>query len=208
MGKCIKITLMSTTYLFIDGTNLFAGQYELFGPKRYLNYELFITLLEKKINVRFDKILFYASYTPRKEHLTSKDIFFLKNEFLFYKQVRAHIKTVFFKGYRSKTSGKEKEVDVKLSVDLVGYGLLHKYDAAYLFSGDADFLQAVQFVKTYVGNIDIKLLCLSNRIMYKGLYAAPSFLIGFAMKDIPIRFRKLNETIILQKTAELCPRLG
>jgi hypothetical protein len=24
------------TFLFIDGTNLYAGQYELFGPKKYL----------------------------------------------------------------------------------------------------------------------------------------------------------------------------
>lgn len=197
-----------TTFLFIDGTNLCVGQYELFGPLRYLNYSRFIKLIEQKIKITFDQILFYASYTSRPPSPTEKERLYLKNEFLFYKQVKQDNKTTFFKGYRSKTSGKEKEVDVKLSVDLVGYGLLNKFQKTYLFSGDADFLQAVQFLRSQKSAVEIELLCLSNRIMYKGLYAVKTTLIGFNQRSIPMRLQKLNRVIYLQKTAELCPRLG
>ena len=28
------------TYLFVDGTNLYAGQYELYGPEKYLDFTI------------------------------------------------------------------------------------------------------------------------------------------------------------------------
>ncbi len=45
----------------------------------------------------------------------------MKNEGLFYKSVRKMMNVKFFLGYRSKTSKKEKEVDVKLAVDVVNF---------------------------------------------------------------------------------------
>ncbi len=30
------------SYLFVDGSNLYAGQYELFGPKKYLDFSKYI----------------------------------------------------------------------------------------------------------------------------------------------------------------------
>ncbi len=171
-----------TTYLFIDGTNFYAGQYEFFGPNKYLDFSLFIKQVEKKLNIVFDKILFYASYTPKKKRLTKKEYEFISNEFSFYRSVKKTPRVTFFKGYRSKTSGKEKEVDVKLSVDLVGYGLLGKFDSAYLITGDADFLQAVQFLKRHKPSVKIRLICLANKIMYRGLYAIPSYIIDHQEK--------------------------
>ena len=100
------------TYLFIDGTNLYASQYELFGPQKYLNFSKFIEEIEKKIKVKFNKIYFYASYTPKKKKTTKKEKLYIVNEFQFYKSVKNSKRVKFFKGYRSKTSGKEKEVDV------------------------------------------------------------------------------------------------
>ena len=64
-----------------------------------------------------------------------------------HKSVRETENVFFFKGYRSKTSGKEKEVDVKLAVDIVDFAHRNKYQSVYLFSGDADFLQALFAVK-------------------------------------------------------------
>jgi len=190
------------TYLFIDGTNLYAGQYELFGPKKYLDFSKFIKEVEKKIGTKFDKIHFYASYSPRKKKVTRKEKLYVVNEFQFYKNVKKSNKVEFFKGYRSKASGKEKEVDVKLSVDLVGLGLLDKYSSAYLMTGDADFLQAVFFLKRYKPRIQIKLLCIGNKIMYKGLYALSSVVIDF--KDRPlIKDKKIldrNKVIFLRSS--------
>lgn len=51
-------------YLFIDGTNLYASQYELFGPDSILSFPEFIKTLEQNIKQSFLKIYFYASYSP------------------------------------------------------------------------------------------------------------------------------------------------
>ena len=48
------------TFLYIDGTNLFAGQNELFGPDKHLSFKFIINEIEKIIGI--DKIFFYASY--------------------------------------------------------------------------------------------------------------------------------------------------
>lgn len=174
------------TYLFIDGTNLYASQYELFGPNQYLDFSKFIRAIENKLKITFDKIFFYASYTPTKGKITEKEKAFMKNEFLFYQSVKKTPKVIFFKGYRSKKSGKEKEVDVKLSVDLVGYGLLDQYDIAYLFTGDADFLQAAFFILKYKPKKKVYLLCMPNKLMFKGLYYYPSYVIQFKDRSIKI----------------------
>lgn len=129
------------TYLFVDGTNLYAAQYELFGPEKYLDFNLLARELEKQLKAQFNKIYFYASYSPRSRRLTKKQKAYLKNEGLFYQSVRKTRRTTFFKGYRSKTSGKEKEVDVKLSVDIVDFAHRDRYDSVYLFSGAAFFFR-------------------------------------------------------------------
>ena len=197
------------TFLFIDGSNIYSAQFDLFGPKKYLNFVLFIKIIEDTLKIKFDQIFFYASYSPNKENSTLKEKQRVINEFIFYRTVRLIKNLTFFKGYRSKTSGKEKEVDVKLAVDLVGYGLLNKFDKAYVFTGDADFLQAIFFLKKYMLNSSIELLCLNNRILYKGLYYLPSHILNLGNK--PFDKSKIAEKAIIinvKKTAELCPRLG
>lgn len=137
-----KKNTVNKTFLFVDGTNLYAGQYQLFGPDRYLNFSLFIKEIEAKLQTSFDTIYFYASYSPRSKSPTRREKLYLKNEALFYRSVRETKGVLFFRGYRSKTSGKEKEVDVKLAVDLVDFAHRKYYKTAYLMSGDADFMQA------------------------------------------------------------------
>ena len=168
---------MKKVYLFIDGTNLYAGQYELFGPKAYLNFIKLIQTIEKNLSISFTKIFFYASYTPKTEKQSKKINLSLKNESLFYKNVKQTKNLIFFTGYRSKTSGKEKEVDVKLTTDLVYESLVNKEVDIYLFSGDADFLQALIKVKSVNKNPIV--ISLQNRIMYKAVYFFKLVIISF-----------------------------
>jgi len=195
------------TYLFIDGSNLYASQYDLVGPRRFVHFPTLIASLEKKLLIKFGVIYFYASYSPRPSNPTKEQKDFLNNEYYFYKSVKEEKRITFFKGYRSKTSGKEKEVDVKLSVDLVGYGLLNKYNKAFLMTGDADFLQACHFLKTHKPSISLALLCMQNKIMYKGLFQYPSYIICINKCSIKNVARK-TKYIDLKKTADLCPRLS
>jgi len=153
------------TYLFVDGSNLYAGQYELFGPDKYLDFAKFINEVEKLLEIKINKILFYASYSPKSKKPSKKEKAYLKNEGLFYKSVKQTRRVDFFKGYRSKTSGKEKEVDVKLAVDLIDLAYRNKYDRVLLISGDADFMHALVIVKRLKKQIDI--VSLHNRIPYR-----------------------------------------
>ena len=67
-------------YLFVDGTNLYAAQYELFGSDKYLNFPEFIKTVEKNLGVKFSKIYFYASYSPQPKKLTKKQNFISKTK--------------------------------------------------------------------------------------------------------------------------------
>jgi uncharacterized LabA/DUF88 family protein len=173
--------------IYIDGTNLYSGQYELFGPNQYLNFNLLIKKIESSIRTKFDKIYFYASYSPKPRTLTQKQKNYLVNENLFYRSVRNTPRVSFFKGYRSKTSGKEKEVDVKLAVDIVHHSHLGLYDYIYLISGDADFMHALKIAKS--NRIKIVILALQNRIPQRFVYFYLTLIFFFS--------KKLYETVTI-----------
>lgn len=168
-------------FLFIDGSNLYASQFALFGPKKFLAFNEFIIHLEKLLKISFNKIFFYASYSPVPKKPSKKQTLYLKNEALFYKNVRQTPKVDFFKGYRSPTSGKEKEVDVKLAVDMVDMAHRNKYQKMCLISGDADFLHALFAVAKLKKGV--RLICIHNKVMYKAMYYFPTYIIKFGTDD-------------------------
>ncbi len=176
-----------STYLFIDGTNLYAAQYELFGPDKYLNFSKLIADVEKKLKISFSKIYFYASYSPKSKRSTQKEKLFLKNEALFYRNVKQTKNVIFFTGYRSKTSGKEKEVDVKLTADLITFAFLNQFNIAYIFTGDADFLQALFNIRQFCKRkIFLSIICMENKIMHKGAFYFNTNII--ALNKLAIKF--------------------
>jgi len=187
-------------YLFIDGTNLYAGQYDFFGPDKYLEFPKFIKKTEEKLSLKFDKIYFYASYSPFPQKPTGKQKKYLKNEAIFYKSVKETKNLVFFKGYRSKTSGKEKQVDVKLTADIITYAFLNKYEEVFLMTGDADFIQALFSIRKFNHDKKISLICLENKIMYQGLLFFQSYVLVFKKK--PIFNRKFKNVKLIKINSE------
>jgi len=165
------------TYLFVDGSNLYGAQYELFGPDQYLDFSKFIRQIELQLKVEFDKIYFYASYSPKLKRPTRKQKLYLKNEALFYRSVRKMKKVIFFKGYRSKTSGKEKEVDVKLAVDVVDFAHRNKYQKLFLISGDADFMHALFIARRCRKRVGI--VCFEDRVMHKAAFYFSTIIVSF-----------------------------
>ncbi|TSA26134.1 MAG: NYN domain-containing protein [Ignavibacteriales bacterium] len=186
---------MDKAVLFIDGTNLYASQYELFGPSEYLYFPYFLKQIESKLHVSFDHIYFYASYSHRPKHPINKEKLYLKNEYYFYRSVKSLPGLSFFKGYRSPTSGKEKEVDVKLSVDIVDFAHLKKYQEVFLLTGDADFMEALK-IPNRLG-IKTAVLCMENKIMFKALLFYKTFVMKFT--DKIIKFNKIRKKPIYLK---------
>lgn len=182
--------MKNRTFLFIDGSNLYAGQYELFGPDSYVNFSKFISIIEDKLKTSFDKIYFYTSYSPVPKKPTRKQKLYLKNEAFFYRSVKQTKNIIFFTGYRSKTSGKEKEVDVKLAVDIVDFAHRNMYNQMYLMSGDADFMEALFTIRRLYKKIEV--LCLENKIMFRSFAFFDTNLVIF--KQTPY-FVKLTRTM-------------
>jgi len=162
--------------LFIDGSNLYAGQFELFGPNNYLNGDLFLIAIQKLLKTTFDQIFIYGSFSPIPKRPSKKAKLQIKNEGLFYKSIRRNSNVSFFKGYRSPSSGKEKEVDVKLAVDIVDKAHRNEYDELYLLSGDADFMHALHIAKERRKKITI--LALPNRIPFRYLHHFETIIFG------------------------------
>lgn len=185
-----------STYLFIDGTNLYASQFKIFGPDNFLDFTKLIANLENKLNTVIDQIYFYASYSPRTPQDNKKTKLYLKNEAFFYKNVKGTPKVNFFKGYRSKTSGKEKEVDVKLSVDIVKYAYEKKYETIYLLSGDADFLQALIAIQHLP--ISINIICIENTLLFKGSFQFNTKVIDFTPDKLNITIDKRQKIKIFE----------
>lgn len=184
--------------LFIDGSNLYGSQYKLFGPDHYLDFSLFMNQVEKHLKITFKKIYFYASYSPKSKNSMSKEKKYLKNEAFFYKSVRETKKVIFFKGYRSPTSGKEKEVDVKLAVDMVDFAHRKKFDKFFLLSGDADFMQALHALKAL--HLSTAVISIENTIMYKALLFYKMYIIQFSTREIRLyKIRKKPFYVALAK---------
>ena len=187
MGKPRK---KKNAWLFVDGTNLYAGQQELLGSKNYLNFREIISTLEKKSNTIFKKIYFYATYSPIPKTLTKKEKEYLKNEHYFYKSVKEDSRVIFFKGYRSKTSGKEKEVDVKLAVDIVDFAHRKKYFNMFLWSGDADFMHVLKIANSLKRRVFI--VSLQNRIPNRFAYFYKTYILYKNNKPNVSNHRKQN----------------
>lgn len=135
------------TNLYIDGTNLFAGQNELFGPNKHLSFSFLIQEIKKWVPV--DNIFFYASYINQKNRtkLTEDRKRLIAAEALFYREVRNTKGVTFYRGHRSPTSGKEKGVDVHLSVDIVKDIFFGKCNQIVVMTGDADLIYPLEVVK-------------------------------------------------------------
>ncbi len=189
------------TYLFVDGTNLYAGQYSAFGPQKYLDFQQFVTEIESNFKIKFDKIYVYASYSPKPQKTTKKEQSYLTNEALFFRSVRKHKKVIFFKGYRS-LDGKEKLVDVQLAVDIVDKAHLREYSDLYLCSGDADYTHALEIAKRLRRKINV--LSLSTRIPNRLSYLYPTTIFSINNKLSKIhKHQKITIVSLNQKKVSI-----
>lgn len=167
-GKEIK--RKKKTNLYIDGTNLFAGQHELFGPKKHLSFIFLIQEIQKLVPI--NEIFFYSSYMNliNRNKVSQERKHLLVAEALFYREVRSIKNLTFYKGHRSPTSGKEKGVDVHLSVDIVRDVFQGKCDQIVIITGDADLIYPLEIVKML--NISSCAIFLPNRFSLEMAYKA------------------------------------
>lgn len=83
----------------------------------------------------------------KKNHLTPRFKDLIAAEALFYREALHTENVTFYKGHRSVTSGKEKGVDVHLSVDIVKDIFLKLCDQIVIMTGDSDLIYPLEVVK-------------------------------------------------------------
>lgn len=174
------------TFLYVDGTNLFAGQNELFGPNKYLSFSYLIREINKLVLV--DNIFFYASYIAQRKtsRLSGNYKKLIAAEALFYREVRKTEKVNFYRGHRSPTSGKEKGVDVHLSVDIVKDVFRGHCGQVVVMTGDADLIYPLEIVR--VLKVPTSAFFLPNRFSLEMAYKVDkAFIFNFLRRFKPKR---------------------
>ncbi len=119
-----------------------------------------------------DKIFFYASYMNQKNRsrLAVERKKLILAEALFYREVLGTQNVFFYKGHRSPASGKEKGVDVHLSVDIVKDVFFKRCNRIAVMTGDADLIYPLEVVKLL--KIPTFALFLPNRFSLEMSYKA------------------------------------
>ncbi|MCR4278181.1 MAG: NYN domain-containing protein [Candidatus Berkelbacteria bacterium] len=144
---------------FVDGSNLFGGIDEILKPGQYFKFSEFLTAIEKEI--RIDCINFYGTYMQVDQKDTRKRKLLARTQKEFFDSTKDTKNLTFYQGHFSKTTGKEKGVDMHMGIDMVVGACVDTYDTAIIVTGDADLLYAVEttqkFKKTVV------MVCLSSR---------------------------------------------
>lgn len=194
------------TYLYVDGTNLFAGQADLFGYSTYLPFSYLLKDINKII--RIDKVNFYASYmvkanlrrNPQRRKL-------MMIESLFYRGVRKIPGLIFYRGHRSPTSGREKGVDVHLAVDLIKDGLMGKFSRAVIMTGDADLIYPIESIRSL--GIPVYSIFIPNRFSLEIAFKTDSAtVLNYRNKFKPVNRRLPDRLKIVNIKSPTCKHVG
>jgi len=191
------------TLLYIDGTNLFAGQNELFGPNKYLSFSYLIKEIKKLFFV--ENIYFYASYLNNINQRNPKLNKLKVAEAIFYKEVKSYPKLFFYKGHRSPTSGKEKGVDVHLAVDIVKDVLLGNCLEVVIMTGDADFIYPIEIAKQF--DVKTGAIFLPNRFSLEMAYKVNRAYVFDFFGKFRVK-RKLPKQLKILKKSPACKHTG
>lgn len=194
---------MTSSFIYIDGTNLFAGQQELFGIHKYLSFSYLIKEIKKLFPI--DHIYFYASYLSEFNQMKRKLKKLKIVESIFYRQVKSYPNLTFYKGYRSPTSGKEKGVDVHLAVDIAKDVLLKNCNEVIIMTGDADFIYPIEISRAY--KIKTGAIFLPNRFSLEIAYKVDkSYVFNFLNKFQSDR--KLPRQLQILQKSPVCEHTG
>ncbi|MDZ4343642.1 MAG: NYN domain-containing protein, partial [Candidatus Binatia bacterium] len=119
---------------FVDGSNLFGGMAEILKPGEYFDFADFVGQLERDCSL--EKIYFYGTYVRHLSTDSKTKQTLTLTQRRFFDSAKKHPKVVFYQGHFSKTTGKEKGVDVHLAIDMAVGAATSQYDEAIIITGD------------------------------------------------------------------------
>ena len=141
--------------LFIDGSNLYGGLFDLLQPGEYIDFAALLAFMERDLPV--EEVKFYGTYMRIDPSKSEAHRLRVRAQKAFFDTARNHPKVSFFKGHFSG-AGKEKGVDVRLAVDMAVGAATHQYDEAVLMTGDADLKYAVERAQAFGKRVSLAAL--------------------------------------------------
>lgn len=138
---------LTTTYVFIDASNLWAAQ-KVKGM--FFDFEKLKKFLKEKHNTSAIEIFYYTAYPAegtREYSLNGKHRFFtyLKKGLGFTVR-KKELKRISVRTEEGDSIEEKGNMDVEMTIDAVHHK--SKYDIAIFFSGDSDFLALISYLKT------------------------------------------------------------
>ncbi len=141
-----KGNAVNVVYVFIDASNLWQAQK---AKGKFFDYEKLKQCLKERFKTSSIEVFYYTAYPKegtREYSLDSKHKFFtfLKRglKFTVRKKELKRISVVTEAGEATKEKG---NMDVEMTIDAMHF--INKYDTAVFFTGDADFLALVSYIR-------------------------------------------------------------
>lgn len=133
-------------YVFIDASNLWQAQK---AKGRFFDYEKLPDYLKNKFGGTKIKVFYYTAYPAdgtRKYSIDSKHKFFtFLKKGLGFAVIKKELKRIHIATENGDAIKEKGNMDVEITIDALHH--IAKYDIAVLFSGDADFLALVSYLK-------------------------------------------------------------
>jgi len=135
-----------TIYVFIDASNLWQAQK---AKGRFFDYEKLPAYLKEKFSGGKIKVFYYTAYPAdgtRSYSIDSKHKFFtFLKKGLGFAVIKKELKRIHIAEGNGDAIKEKGNMDVEITIDALHH--IDKYDIAVLFSGDADFLALVSYLK-------------------------------------------------------------
>jgi len=152
----------TVTCLYIDASNLYGALSDLLPNGSYIDFKEILNCIEEDFYIH--KIKAYGAYLPDEPSSPPTRKRFIGAQNKFFNSIAQVSKVEFHKGYFSKTSKKEKGIDVKIAVDMLKDAYEGAYKCALIMTGDDDFLYSIQCVRNI--NLPVHLTAFASRFPY------------------------------------------
>ncbi len=133
-------------YVFIDASNLWQAQK---AKGKFFDYEKLSKYIKEKFNGLAVKFFYYTAYPAdgtRKYSIDSKHKFFtFLKKGLGFTVIKKELKRIHIVSEHGDAIKEKGNMDVEITIDALHH--IDKYDVAILFSGDADFLALVAYLR-------------------------------------------------------------
>jgi len=138
----------NTIYVFIDASNLWEVQK---AKGKFFNYKKLLQFLKTEFGASKVKVFYYTAYPAdgtRSYSLDGKHKFFVYlKKGLGFAVIKKELKRIRAVSDDGEAVIEKGNMDVEITVDALHH--IGKYDAAILFSGDADFLALVSYLRSH-----------------------------------------------------------